>query len=123
MFFLEIPTSEERKRSAYRQKIEECMNRAEKLKDLIKQQQKSSLNISFSFQRSFFFQAKNLHEQIQIKDNSIGNSYEKLFSRFFDGTVSEIIVEDPYIRAFHQVRTTDNNDQNGSTFSLSSLDL
>lgn len=32
---LDIPTSEDRKREAYRQKIAECIDRAEKLKDLI----------------------------------------------------------------------------------------
>jgi hypothetical protein len=34
---LDFPSSEERKRAAYRQKITECMDRAEKLKDLIEQ--------------------------------------------------------------------------------------
>ncbi|CAF0851102.1 unnamed protein product [Rotaria sp. Silwood1] len=34
----EIPSSDERKRAAYRQKITECMDRAEKLKDLIQQE-------------------------------------------------------------------------------------
>jgi len=46
---------------------------------------------------------KTLHEQIQIKDGSIGNSYEKLFKRFLDQNITQITVEDPYIRAFHQV--------------------
>ncbi len=35
---LDIPSSEDRKREAYRQKIAECIDRAEKLKDLIEQQ-------------------------------------------------------------------------------------
>jgi queuine/archaeosine tRNA-ribosyltransferase len=38
MCLLDIPTSEDRKREAYRQKIAECIDRAEKLKDLIDQQ-------------------------------------------------------------------------------------
>ena len=46
---------------------------------------------------------KTYHEQIQIKDGSTGNSYEKLFKRFFDDTVTSITIEDPYIRIFHQV--------------------
>ncbi|CAF2425289.1 unnamed protein product [Rotaria sp. Silwood2] len=33
-----IPSSDERKRAAYRQKITECIDRAEKLKDLIQQE-------------------------------------------------------------------------------------
>jgi hypothetical protein len=51
----------------------------------------------------FLILAKTYHEQIQIKDGSIGNSYEKIFNRFLDNTVTEITVQDPYIRAFHQV--------------------
>jgi hypothetical protein len=47
--------------------------------------------------------AKTYHEQIQIKDGSIGNSYEKIFNRFFDENLTQITVQDPYIRAFHQV--------------------
>ncbi|CAF3538201.1 unnamed protein product [Rotaria sordida] len=35
---LEIPSNDERKRAAYRQKITECIDRAEKLKDLIQQE-------------------------------------------------------------------------------------
>lgn len=37
-YSLEIPSSEERKRAAYRQKITECMDRAEKLKQLLEQE-------------------------------------------------------------------------------------
>jgi len=47
--------------------------------------------------------AKTYHEQIQIKDGSIGNSYEKIFNRFFDENLTQVTVQDPYIRAFHQV--------------------
>ncbi|CAF3390063.1 unnamed protein product [Rotaria sp. Silwood1] len=46
---------------------------------------------------------KTYHEQIQIKDGSLGNSYEKIFNRFLDDTVTQITVQDPYIRAFHQI--------------------
>jgi hypothetical protein len=38
LYSLDIPPSDDRKREAYRQKIAECMDRAEKLKDLIEQQ-------------------------------------------------------------------------------------
>ncbi|CAF0789376.1 unnamed protein product [Adineta ricciae] len=47
--------------------------------------------------------AKTYHEQIQIKDGSIGNSYEKIFSRFLNDSVTQITVQDPYIRAYHQI--------------------
>ncbi len=35
---LDIPSTEDRKREAYRLKIAECIDRAEKLKDLVEQQ-------------------------------------------------------------------------------------
>jgi len=46
-FLLDIPTSDDRKREAYRQKIAECIDRAEKLKDLIEQQKGISNLFSF----------------------------------------------------------------------------
>lgn len=51
-FDIEIPTNDERKRDAYRQKITECMDRAEALKNLIDQQKgtnekKTMVNIDF----------------------------------------------------------------------------
>jgi hypothetical protein len=46
-FLLDIPTSDDRKREAYRQKIAECIDRAEKLKDLIEQQKGISNFFSF----------------------------------------------------------------------------
>jgi hypothetical protein len=37
-FRLDIPMNEERKRTAYREKITECINRAEQLKEFVQQQ-------------------------------------------------------------------------------------
>ena len=42
-------------------------------------------------------------EFIHIKDGSIGYSYGNVFSKCLDGNVEWIEVEDPYIRARHQV--------------------
>ena len=45
------------------------------------------------------------HEQIQIQEDSIGHSYEKMFSRFFIGeTIDVVEINDPYIRLRHQVK-------------------
>ena len=43
------------------------------------------------------------HEQIQIENNSKGHSYEKLLGRFVDDQLTEVTVEDPYVRTTHQV--------------------
>ena len=44
------------------------------------------------------------HEQIQIESNATGYSYEKLFSRFLNQFLTEVEVEDPYVRSHHQVQ-------------------
>ena len=44
------------------------------------------------------------HEQLHIEEDSTGHSYESVMGRFLDGAVTVVEVEDPYIRAVHQVR-------------------
>ena len=99
--------TEERKRTAYQTKISEYIDRAEAIRNLIEQEKGKILrgqNLWFhSPSCTLPFSVKDHHEQIQIKDGSIGNSYEKLFGRFFDANVTKVTVQDPYIRAFHQV--------------------
>ncbi|XP_037754392.1 MIT domain-containing protein 1 isoform X3 [Chelonia mydas] len=42
------------------------------------------------------------HQQIKIEENSTGFSYEKVFQDYLNETVTEVWVEDPYIRHVHQ---------------------
>lgn len=63
------------------------MNRAEKIKKLVLQHKDAGL----------------FHEQVHIENNSTGHSYKTLFGRFLDEEVEFVLVEDPYIRSFHQV--------------------
>lgn len=63
------------------------MNRAEAIKKLVLQQK----------------EAGQFHEQVHIENNSTGHSYKTLFGRFLDEDVQYVVVEDPYIRNFHQV--------------------
>jgi hypothetical protein len=96
---------DDKKRAAFRDKIRSYFERAESLKKLVEEikqckRRKNKLFLIYNF----LIQAGKYHEQIQIEDNSTGNSYEKLFSRFFaDDTVEHIHIVDPYIRARHQV--------------------
>jgi hypothetical protein len=62
----------------------------------------------------WFFSAGKQHEQIQIENNAVGYSYDRLFSRFLNQFVTNIEVEDPYIRSNHQVGTTSVEIQTGS---------
>lgn len=48
-------------------------------------------------ERMVFFQ------QRKIDEGSIGHSYESIFAKCLDGKLTEVIVEDPYIIAHHQV--------------------
>ncbi|XP_013400958.1 MIT domain-containing protein 1-like [Lingula anatina] len=80
-------TTDEEKKRRFRQRITEYMDRAEKVKQHIEAEK----------------EAGRYHEQMKIENNSTGNSYEKVFGRFFDEQVTVVEVEDPYIRSNHQV--------------------
>lgn len=63
------------------------MDRAEKIKILIEKEKATGT----------------YRELIKIETDSIGHGYGTVFGRFLDATVTYINIEDPYIRAFHQV--------------------
>ncbi|NXD99934.1 MITD1 protein, partial [Chaetorhynchus papuensis] len=42
------------------------------------------------------------HKQIRIEENATGFGYEKLFQEYLTEIVSEVWVQDPYIRQIHQ---------------------
>lgn len=48
-------------------------------------------------------EAEKRHEEIHIEDGSVGHSYEDVFKRYLDSSVTEVEVEDPYVRSHHQV--------------------
>ena len=81
-------TTDEKKKAAFRQKASDYMSRAEKLDALLEERKRSG----------------QFHEQRKIEADSTGNSYEALFGRFLaDVDVTEVDVEDPYVRSHHQV--------------------
>ena len=75
------------KKNKYRQKAEEYLGRTEKVQQIIDKEKENG----------------KYHEQIRIEANSTGHSYESIFGRFLDNEVRQISVEDPYIRAHHQI--------------------
>ncbi|CAH4034998.1 MIT domain-containing protein 1-like [Pieris brassicae] len=77
---------DETSRSYLRKKVEEYMNRAECIKKLVSKQKEIG----------------QFHEQVHIENDSTGHSYKTLFGRFLDEDVQFVIIEDPYIRSFHQ---------------------
>ncbi|KAI5640244.1 MIT (microtubule interacting and transport) domain-containing protein [Phthorimaea operculella] len=77
---------DETTRNYLRKKVEEYMGRAEIIKKLVLDQK----------------EAGQFHEQVHIENNSTGHSYKTLFGRFLDEEVQFVVVEDPYIRSFHQ---------------------
>lgn len=75
------------KKTRFREKATEYMDRAETLQRQIEQAKKSG----------------DFHEHIDILADSTGHSYESLFGHFLDDDVVSIHIEDPYIRAHHQI--------------------
>ena len=75
------------KKARFREKANEYMNRAESLQKTIDAAKKSGT----------------FHEHVDIPADSIGHSYNSLFGHFLDSDVTQIHIEDPYIRAHHQI--------------------
>ncbi|XP_067416108.1 MIT domain-containing protein 1 isoform X2 [Emydura macquarii macquarii] len=79
-------TKDETKKAHYRQKISDYMERAEAIKKHIAKEREDG----------------KYHQQIKIEENATGFSYEKVFQDYLNETVTEVWVEDPYIRHVHQ---------------------
>ncbi|XP_038252763.1 MIT domain-containing protein 1 isoform X2 [Dermochelys coriacea] len=79
-------TKDETKKAHYRQKISDYMKRAEAIKKHIEKEREDG----------------KYHQQIKIEENATGFSYEKVFQDYLNETVTEVWVEDPYIRHVHQ---------------------
>ena len=83
-----VKTSEDEKfRENARVRITEYMGRAEKLKEIVKDQKLVG----------------KYHEKIEITDGQCGRSYSRIFSKYIDDKLTEVTVNDPYIRTHHQV--------------------
>ncbi|KAI8798600.1 MIT domain-containing protein 1 [Biomphalaria glabrata] len=75
------------KKLRYREKLQEYLVRAEDLKAFLKEEKEASKKV----------------ERIQIEADSTGHSYETLFGHYFNKYVTEVEVDDPYIRKDHQI--------------------
>ncbi|MEQ2198381.1 MIT domain-containing protein 1 [Xenoophorus captivus] len=78
---------DESKRGHYREKIKGYMDRAEQIKAHVNQMKEDG----------------KYHEQIKIPEDATGFSYEALFKPYISSALSEVWVEDPYIRHTHQL--------------------
>ncbi|XP_018605488.1 MIT domain-containing protein 1 isoform X2 [Scleropages formosus] len=77
---------DESKKAHYREKIKGYMERAEQIKShLVREKGEGKY-----------------HEQIKIAENATGFSYETLFKPYISEVLTEVWVEDPYIRHTHQ---------------------
>ncbi|XP_077199609.1 MIT domain-containing protein 1 isoform X3 [Paroedura picta] len=79
-------TKDKTKKDHYREKISSYMSRAEDIKKYLEKEKEDG----------------KYHKQIKIEENTKGFSYEKLFQDYLNETVTEVWVEDPYIRQVHQ---------------------
>ncbi|XP_061482858.1 MIT domain-containing protein 1 isoform X1 [Rhineura floridana] len=85
-------TKDEKKKACYRDKITSYMNRAEDIKKYL-EKEKEGMKLLYG----------KYHKQIKIEENTRGFSYEKLFKEYLSETVTEVWVEDPYVRQAHQL--------------------
>ncbi|KAL2774305.1 MIT domain-containing protein 1 isoform 4 [Daubentonia madagascariensis] len=74
------------KKCNLRKKISNYMDRAENIKKYLDQEKEDG----------------KYHKQIKIEENATGFSYESLFQEYLNETVTEVWIEDPYIRQTHQ---------------------
>ena len=79
--------TDKEKKTKYRQKAAEYLDRSEKVQEIVNNEKEKG----------------KYHEHIKIEANSTGNSYNALFGRFLDEKVVSVTLEDPYIRAHHQI--------------------
>uniref|UniRef100_UPI0037E94C68 MIT domain-containing protein 1 n=1 Tax=Semicossyphus pulcher TaxID=241346 RepID=UPI0037E94C68 len=75
------------KRGHYRDKIKGYMDRAEQIKVHVNQMKEDG----------------KYHEQIRIEEDAIGYSYDALFKPYISSLLTEVWVQDPYIRHIHQL--------------------
>ncbi|XP_020504030.1 MIT domain-containing protein 1 [Labrus bergylta] len=78
---------DESKRGHYRDKIKGYMDRAEQIKVHVNQMKEDG----------------KYHEQIKIAEDATGYSYEALFKPYISTLLTEVWVQDPYIRHTHQL--------------------
>lgn len=79
-------TSDTAKRGVLRDRVTTYMDRAEKIKALVKKEKA----------------AGTYHEQVHIESGSVGHSYERTFGHLLDDGVTSVEVDDAYVRSVHQ---------------------
>ncbi|XP_006887914.1 PREDICTED: MIT domain-containing protein 1 [Elephantulus edwardii] len=80
-------TKDDTKKCHLRKKISDYMDRAENIKKYLDQEKEDG----------------KYHKQIKIEENATGFSYESLFQEYLNEMVTEVWIEDPYIRQTHQL--------------------
>ena len=76
------------KKKHFQGKASQYMDRAERIKALIDDKKSHG----------------KYREQMKIENGSSGYGYGSVFGRFLDASVTQIRIEDPYVRTFHQVK-------------------
>ncbi|XP_048208206.1 MIT domain-containing protein 1 isoform X3 [Perognathus longimembris pacificus] len=74
------------KKCNLKEKISHYMDRAENIKKYLDQEKEDG----------------KYHKQIKIEENATGFGYESLLKEYLNETVTEVWIEDPYIRQTHQ---------------------
>lgn len=75
------------KKLRYQDKLKEYMTRAEQIKELYKSQ----------------ISKGQIVDKRHIIENSTGNSYDAIFGKYLKDDVTELSLDEPYIREYYQV--------------------
>uniref|UniRef100_A0A182TQZ3 MIT domain-containing protein n=1 Tax=Anopheles melas TaxID=34690 RepID=A0A182TQZ3_9DIPT len=76
-----------KRKQHYQTKIVEYMNRAEQVKELVTRWKSKGV----------------ISDRIHIVEGATGYSYGRIFGKYFNDEVHEILLEEPYVREHHQI--------------------
>ncbi|XP_055346779.1 MIT domain-containing protein 1-like [Paramacrobiotus metropolitanus] len=82
-------TTNEKIKAALKEKIRQYLEHAEALKRTVEQEKKKS---------------HGYHEQLVIQENGTGFGLERVFGPYLDGELTEVEIDDAYIRHNHQIQ-------------------
>lgn len=85
-----LAETNEEKKTHYKTKILDYMQRAEEVKESIKQMTTRG----------------EIKDKIHIMDGATGYSYKRIFEKYCTADVREILIEEPYLKDFYQVSLT-----------------
>ena len=101
--FVEAKNDTEKK--SFHSKVEQYLARAEEIKKIVKSSEQGTVPTYMEL-RHLRYLVSDSHQRvkcIQIKEGDTGFSYASVFGPCLDNNITDVTVQDPYIKAKHQV--------------------